>query len=300
MTVLILMLLAAGDAVVISEILCPRHGVGCCYRQGLNLLAFTIHSRLQSLHHHCCCYQTWTFVSMETGSAQDAPSVTLKSSALFQWRLVGLFHSSKVAFIRLPIKMLDSVSHNPSVLHVFWVSESQRCTSWGLIPVSPEAPLISWHWRPEVMMEVGVPLTDHLIRLQFTLQVPWVTWPAVTRPPLPVMWHSPPLEETVVGRTRCRWQRCPSLEGVNEAKGVSWVLFLVVFLGPLQGAHRLLHTVVQDVLHLRRRRRRRTFSQLHLFHNNDKVTFYFRTVGLQQGKMSSESWGLLQYGPDTA
>lgn len=114
MTVLILMLLAAGDAVVISEMLCPRHGVGCCYRQGLNLLAFTIHSRLQSLHHHCCCYQTWTFVSMETGSAQDAPSVTLKSSALFQWRLVGLFHSSKVAFIRLPIKMLDSVSHNPS------------------------------------------------------------------------------------------------------------------------------------------------------------------------------------------
>lgn len=195
--------------------------------------------------------------------------------------------------------MLDSVSHNPSVLPVFWVSESQRCTSWGLIPVSPEAPLVSWHWRPEVMMEVGGPLTDHLIRLQFTLQVPWVTWPAVTRPPLPVMWHSPPLEETVVGRTRCWWERCPSLEGVNEAKGVSWVLFLVVFLGPLQGAHRLLHTVVQDVLHLRRRRRR-TFSQLHLFHNNDKVTFYFRTVGLQQGKMSSESWGLLQYGPDTA
>lgn len=46
-TVLILMLVAAGDAVVISKIFRPRHYVGCCYRQGLNLLAFIIHSRLQ-------------------------------------------------------------------------------------------------------------------------------------------------------------------------------------------------------------------------------------------------------------
>lgn len=37
MTVLILMLLAAGDAVVISKIFRPRR-VSCCYRRGLNLL----------------------------------------------------------------------------------------------------------------------------------------------------------------------------------------------------------------------------------------------------------------------
>lgn len=69
MTVWILMLLAAGDAVVISKIFCPRRYEGCCYRQGLNLLAFIIHFRLQwessrglseslSLRRHCCCHQT--------------------------------------------------------------------------------------------------------------------------------------------------------------------------------------------------------------------------------------------------
>lgn len=169
--------------------------------------------------------------------------------------------------------MLPSVSQNSSVVPVFWVSDTYRCTSWGLIPVSPEAPLVLHLSRlgteglgrrrwPCLSLATWYGCSSHC-------KVPWVTWPAVTRPPQ-VMWHSPTCEGMGVGRARCWWESCPSLEGVNEAKGVSWILFLVVFLraGPLQGGHRLLHTVVQDVLHLRKMKRR-SFSQLHLFHNNN-------------------------------
>lgn len=53
----ILMLLAAGDAVVISDIFRPRR-MGGCYRRGLNLLAFRIHGGLQRLCRHRCCHQT--------------------------------------------------------------------------------------------------------------------------------------------------------------------------------------------------------------------------------------------------
>lgn len=169
----------------------------------------------------------------------------------------------------------------------------QRCRSWGLIPVSPEAPLVSWHWRPEVTTEVYVPLTAHPITAAIShCGVPWVTWPAVTWPP-------PESCDAALHMRRQFWEwgawreSCPSPEGANETTGMSGVLFLLVFLraGPLQGTHCLLHAVVQNVLHLRRKTRR-TLSQLHLAHNNDKVSFYFRTVG-------PEKWKRLQFSPDT-
>lgn len=93
MTVWVLMLLAAGDAVVINKIFCPRRRGGCCYRRGLNHLAFTIHN--DDIIIRAVDLTLQDRVSVET--LQEAPSVTLNSSIWFEWRLGVLVYSSVVA-----------------------------------------------------------------------------------------------------------------------------------------------------------------------------------------------------------
>ncbi len=128
MTVSILMLLAAGDAVVISEIFCPRRCVGCCYRQGSNLLTFIIHSRLQQESSH---------VSIITAAAIKPVNLTLQDSLSLHgnWILAKctISHTKEFSFVSVEAcsavslqlsgfyKALDqhAVSQNSSVLLVF-------------------------------------------------------------------------------------------------------------------------------------------------------------------------------------
>lgn len=197
--------------------------VSCCYRRGLNLLGLLNPQQVGvraaggssvSLSSNLCtsAYRTVNLIS----------AVTLKQS-------VSGFNNQHTAL---------SFSHFPCLL---WVELLVSVSPVG--PPARSSPLgtegLGWWWSWPCLL-LATWMCDAIGSHR---EVLWVTLAALTRPP-PVTWRSS--EERGEVRAGCWWELCPSLDGVDEMEGLSWVLFLVVFFSaaPLQGAHRLLHTVV--------------------------------------------------------
>lgn len=110
------MLLAAGDAVVISEIFCPRRRVGCCYRQGSNLRAFTIHTDDIIIRGVDLTLQDSQSLRGNDAGGTISHTEQFHLVSVEAWSAGSLQCSGSV---RLPTNVLPSVSHNASVLPVF-------------------------------------------------------------------------------------------------------------------------------------------------------------------------------------